>query len=346
MTFNLFTDHTRDILTSQLQTLGVNAQMAPHGHSGFSGSLGVITIADGPICWVELDRSRSFYSARCRIPDPRLTSMHVSDLDLKSDGGRAGHREWSGNDSGLGVLESLNADSRLNSELLKCRGLGITADSAEGSWILDLSWPRAFIGFGSSYDALGFGRWACYQDIGQLLLAPFDKLDQTKRDLSEAKSLEEEKTQEATAAWVGLALPLIPAAICASLLIGHASAGDWLASVAAPVGLWLILLLLAVYCIPTFRSLTNRAILPTFIATGPIAVAMSQLVHRSAGRSLDWGSRLSAWEFGEAAFRWYVVGVAGIFGLGLGYLSLRAVWGFITAPEKGVDQGEVDEEDP
>ena len=173
-------DTTRDEFCAHLQSLGIDAQMAPRGRAEERifprdrrslWSLGVIDIAEGPIRWVNVTRGtldtdnetdRSPYlvygvpdpKVRSRFPEVRLEAISVHEpvperrwwflkFPVRGPVIRVG---WGGYDFGLGIVRHLNQNVLVPRPPLESPygvSFEIGAYPDRRCWILTVNWVLA-----------------------------------------------------------------------------------------------------------------------------------------------------------------------------------------------------------
>ena len=171
---------------AHLQSLGIDAQMAPRGRAEENSfghpilSTGVIDIVEGPIRWVNVtratrdapDEGNSTRHLVYGVPDPkvrsefpevRLYAIPVRENEGFWPRGRVIGVRWDGEDFGLGIVEHLNQNVIVPTAFLE----SLRVDSFEiwpypdlGCWILTVE------------DVLRPSKqeWECYQSIASHLL--------------------------------------------------------------------------------------------------------------------------------------------------------------------------------
>jgi hypothetical protein len=145
-----FRDKTRDALATNLNAIGVRAEMIERGaiaekieDSWYKRSLGIINIPEGPIRWINiLKRDRSQHNPRPRwwvvlgIPDysppiPRhgnkIEKIKIKAVREKTFPlfGKVVEVKWNGNDGGTGLLDVLNRDEAVKTLSLHLGNLGV-----------------------------------------------------------------------------------------------------------------------------------------------------------------------------------------------------------------------------
>ncbi len=179
-------NHTRDAICDDLRCLGLNAQMAPRGRweemrsGSFGRSLGLITIPQGPIQWINIQEySDEFYLdyyVIFGIPDSRLGDRSLGKFKincfnvLKIPLVGVIKLSWKGNDLGLGIVDRLSGDESVTSFLAASRYVEIRAFTGFWTISVDVRGGKFFDGrprFATRE------RWDCYQAIAGHLLAEF-----------------------------------------------------------------------------------------------------------------------------------------------------------------------------
>ena len=181
-----FRDDTRDVVCAHLQSLGIDAQMAPRGRAeentravGFTHrSLGVLDISEGPIRWVNVTRetwtkgedSDPSYYLVCGVPDPRVGPgfpkvRMIAGILEKFTGVRWVSAENTGKvkDLGLGIVQHLSQHvlvPRAFLESLRVGSFEILASPDRSCWILT----------GEDVLALSKQEWDYYQSIASHVL--------------------------------------------------------------------------------------------------------------------------------------------------------------------------------
>lgn len=191
-----FRDHTRDNICTDLQRLGIDAQMAPRGRPEEEvyikrlpdiGSLGIICIPEGPIRWVNVRKetsqagpgTTSYYYTEYGVPDPRLgpdfPGARIETVRVKTSPlfGRVVDLRWKGSDSELGIISHLNSDHQLKQPIMKSRDVTIRSVRDYGCWVISTERHHATISslLAKKRDVLSGELWSCYQAIARHLLA-------------------------------------------------------------------------------------------------------------------------------------------------------------------------------
>ena len=173
-----FRDHARDNICVGLQTLGIDAQMAPRGRAEEEfacpgGSLGIIDIREGPIRWVNVrkvregERGNYEYYTEYGVPDPKMgfysPSLRIKLVRKLSSAlfDPVEELRWEGGDLGLAVIERLNSDVQLKQPIIESRGVTIDAHGEHRCWIISTR----------KRDVPSEELWNCYQTIARHLLA-------------------------------------------------------------------------------------------------------------------------------------------------------------------------------
>jgi len=183
-----FRDPTRNNICADLQTLGIDAQLAERGRDeeGIDcdafNSVGVIDIREGPIRWVNVVRRFSgaptfpTYQIKYGVPDPRLgpdspepqiKSVRKKDTPLV---GNVVDLHWKGNDFGLGIISRLNNDVSLKHPIMESHDVTISTYVRHGIF---REYPEAstWIITTELSEIPSEELWNCYQTIAKHLLA-------------------------------------------------------------------------------------------------------------------------------------------------------------------------------
>ena len=168
-----FRNHARDDVCTALEALGIQARMAPRGHSEWDvkeyitsdhgKSFGVIDVATGPIRWVGVKSQREA-SGDADIPNPVVwyTEYGVPDSrlgptfpevriesqktfnrypwgkqkDVKPHPGKDVDVMFAGDDFGLGVIDRLAIDVSLRKPIMESRWIEIGAYPKHHCWVI------------------------------------------------------------------------------------------------------------------------------------------------------------------------------------------------------------------
>ncbi|MGH8526419.1 MAG: hypothetical protein ACREXY_20085 [Gammaproteobacteria bacterium] len=167
-----------------LREIGLSARLAerrrPEERFGNGGSLGLIDTAKGPIRWVnvlwegggggEYDPGPSYY-VEYGVPDPRdLREVQVWSVRIRTFpvGGLATGVRWKGDDHGLRILDSLNADASTEAGLIESkRDVRVRARPKHRCWTIE----------DDHSTAPSVVQWNCYQAIAWHLLADWPSND-------------------------------------------------------------------------------------------------------------------------------------------------------------------------
>ena len=154
-----FRDKRRKELCADLQSLGIDAQMAPRGRVEENTytdpilSLGVIDILDGPIRWVNVTCRLTSDEETTRhlvygVPDPkvrpgfpevRINAIPIRERERFWLSRRVTGVRWEGNDFGLGIVQHVWPNVLIPRAFLESLGVDsfeIRADPDRGCWIL------------------------------------------------------------------------------------------------------------------------------------------------------------------------------------------------------------------
>jgi hypothetical protein len=116
----------RDSLHVGLLRMGVKAKLPksfqPEECIGSGKSLGIIEVDLGPVRWVNVRKIAAddveVFRADLGIPDMRLAKFaEIERVDVYSRPGKNVATRWAGDDQNLGIIEALNRDPQLQSEL-------------------------------------------------------------------------------------------------------------------------------------------------------------------------------------------------------------------------------------
>ena len=192
-----FRDHARDEVCAALEALGIQVQMALRGRSeeeitsGRGESLGVIDVATGPIRWVGVKKEYEWWGGgesgdrvgvwymEYGVPDSRLGPT-FPEVRIESQRvrrffvGKVVDVRFTGDDSGLGLIDRLAIDVSLRKPIMEFRRLELGAYPAHHCWIIS----SAYVNKGFMLPRMWKGRtvapspqqWNCYQAIARHLL--------------------------------------------------------------------------------------------------------------------------------------------------------------------------------
>lgn len=185
-----------DTLHIGLDKLGVKVRQSriarPEQQIGRGKSLGMLDLDLGPIRWLNVrqfdDGGSTFYEADLGVPDMRLGKIAQAaaiSVHTERDGKTA---SWTGNDLGLGILESLNRDAALGRDFAylgrptplgfgqkeASQNLKIGASTKHACWTItvplkqDVSFALLFAGKKTHVPTTEELAW--YQDVARMLL--------------------------------------------------------------------------------------------------------------------------------------------------------------------------------